>query len=616
MRFAPSHSTGRSEVSLRSSVRSDGVKGCARPRGPEPRPRWIPRMKAHCGLPCWIAFCALYSGAQQAPSGEFANLLQKASSFTQQADYSHAIPLLQQAIRMEPENASANLLLGEALLQTGHAADALTPLQKAASATPKNEAAEGFLGDAAMELGRYAMAAETFRNTTVRSPDSEQALLWWTDFSLERYRSLTFALRAFRQGRAALLKTAVETGHGDAKSRETMLRQAVGLTPRIKGVWGELGVAQSELGEEAEAEASLANARVAEPDADSTWELEAMTSAAHGDWTAANQKLVALGRRSAAELRRTLAAWPQRLTPDDAVKGEAWECLRRAAADCRLPADAAHEDAGVSAKRLFDEEQWERLAALSAPAEDSAEEWFWRGLAFARLGNCAEAIPALERGLKPGAETAASWLTYCYQLSAVRAADQLKLQGKEGAVHEIRGNILLSIRLDATQALAEYKQALTLKPNDPELLEKIADACYSQGDMEGAKQNAEAALKLNPHRIQLVKLLAQAAMSERDYPSALALLSQFGAMRPGDAWMLAQQGTAYAQTGHPDQAVQLLNAALAAGYSDERGALHFLLSVQLRKLGRAQEAKAAADEAARLAGAFQTETQGGPSAPR
>jgi tetratricopeptide (TPR) repeat protein len=271
---------------------------------------------------------------------------------------------------------------------------------------------------------------------------------------------------------------------------------------------------------------------------------------------------------------------------------------------------------GLSAKRLFDEERWEQVAALSAPAEVNTEEWFWRGLAFARLGDCSRAIPALERGLPTGAETAASWLTYCYELSAVRAADQLKSQGDEGAVHEIRGDILLSIRLDAEQAVAEYKEALTVHPKNPELLKKIAEAYFSQGNMQSAGQSAEEALALNPHRTELLKLLAQVAMSERDYPSALSRLSQLAQVEPEDAWVRVQQGTAYAQTGHPDQAVERLEPALDAGYADEKGALHALLAGQLRKLGRDQEARTASDEAVKLADAFQLQTEGMPNKPQ
>jgi tetratricopeptide (TPR) repeat protein len=388
------------------------------------------------------------------------------------------------------------------------------------------------------------------------------------------------------------------------------------VNPEIRGIWGELGVAQSELGQEADAEASLAKAHQEQPNADSTWKLEAMISAAHRDWPAANQRLLALSERSPEELQKVLALWPQKLIPGVEVKGAVWQCLRQSAPDCSLPAGPAHPHVGLSAKLLFDEERWAQIAVLSTPAENNAEEWFWHGLAFARLGDCARAIPALERGLPTGAETAASWLTYCYELSAVRAADELKSQGDESAVHEIRGDILLSIRLDAEQAVAEYKEALTVNPKNPELLKKVAQAYFSQGNMQSAGQSAEEALALTPHRIELLKLLAQVAMSERDYPSALSRLSQLAQVEPEDAWVRVQQGTAYAQTGHPDQAVELLKSALNAGYSDERGALHFLLSVQLRKLGRDQEARTASDEAAKLADAFQQQTQGRSNTPQ
>ena len=51
------------------------------------------------------------------------------------------------------------------------------------------------------------------------------------------------------------------------------------------------------------------------------------------------------------------------------------------------------------------------------------------------------------------------------------------------------------------------------------------------------------------------------------------------------------------------------NRHCGAGYPDERGALHALLAGQLRKLGREQQAKTAADEAIKLANAFQEHAQ-------
>jgi tetratricopeptide (TPR) repeat protein len=557
----------------------------------------------------------LSCAAQSAQTGVFEDLLKRGSTFNQQADFVSAIPLLRQATQLEPQNPSANFLLGVALLQSGHPADAIDPLKIALRAIPVNEAAEGNLGDAAMELGKFALAAEIFQNAAVRSPGSEQTLLWWTDFSLERYRALAFSLRASPRGRAALLLTAAESGKGRPATTEPLLRQAAGLNPAINGIWGELGVAQVQLGQEAVAEASLRKALERQPEASSTLELEAMVDAAHGAWTEAHQRLLSIGERSTSELQRMLSSWPLKLVPGVEVSGTVWQCLRQGTRNCAIRQTPNLRRDNDASRRLFDEERWEQLAALPAPSQSNTAEWFWRGLALARLGDCSHAIPALERGLPAGEETAASWLTSCYESAAVQTAEQLNAQGKDGAVHEIRGNILLSIRLDAAQAVGEYKEALSLKPKDQELLEKLAEAYFSLGNMESARQSAEEALTLNPHRAQLLRLLIKVAMSERDYPSALSLLGRLAEAQPEDAWMRVQQGTAYTQTGQPEEAVERLKLALDAGYPDEKGALHALLAGQLRKLGRDKDAKSASDEAVKLADAYQQQAQNKPDEP-
>ena len=566
-------------------------------------------MRACPGVQCLIALFAICCAAQPANPGELEDLLKKGEALNQQADYIHAIPLLRRATELAPQNPSANFLLGVALLESGHPADAVAPLRMAARANPLNEPAEGYLGDAEMEQKEFALAAETFQTAVARSPDSERALLWWTDYSLERFRVLAFSLRGSPKGRAAALRATAENGKTAATAKESFLRQAAALDPQLNGIWGELGVAQAQLAMDANATASLKTAQQRQPDASSTLQLEAMLEAASGNWPQAEKRILELGERSPAGLRKFLAVWPQRLIPDAAVKGAIWQCLRQGTTSC--PSKNAQGNT-LPVERLFQEGRWEQLAAMPAPAPNSAVEWFWRGIAFVELGDCSSAIPAFERGIKPGAETAAAWLTSCYELEAVHTADQLKAQGKEASVHQIRGDILLSIRLDPSQAAAEYTEALRLKPNNPELLEKLAEAYFSLGDMDRARQSGQEALEQNPHRRQVLRLLIHVAMNERDYPTALSLLDRLAALEPDDAWTRVQQGTAYAQTGHPEEAVQHLKSALDAGYPDEKGALHAVLAGQLRKLGRDQDANRAADQATRLADSFQQHTQSKP----
>jgi tetratricopeptide (TPR) repeat protein len=286
--------------------------------------------------------------------------------------------------------------------------------------------------------------------------------------------------------------------------------------------------------------------------------------------------------------------------------------LRRGEPNCSFRLPAANQQRSFTATQLFAEERWEQLTSLPPPAATPSPEWFWRGIAFAKLGDCTHAIPALERGLKAGGEPAAAWLMRCYELEAIHTADQLKSQGKEASVHQIRGDILLSIRLDPSKAIPEYSEALKLKPDDPQLMEKLAEAYFSLGEMTKAQEMAQKALEQNPRRKQLLLLLVRIAMSERAYPTALDLLSRLAVLEPDNAWVLVQQATAYAQTGRPQDAVQSLKPALDAGYPDEKGSLHALLAAQFRKLGRDQDARNAADEAVKLADSFQARTQGNP----
>jgi tetratricopeptide (TPR) repeat protein len=565
-------------------------------------------MSARFGLRCLISLLTVAAVAQQAKSGSLDGLLKDGASLSRQADYAHAIPILQRARQLAPRNYLANLLLGEDLLRSGHSSSALAPLRIAVEARADDETAEGYLGEAEKAQGEFALAAEAFEAAVVRSPNSEQALVGWADYCLDRFRVLGLWLRGSQRGTAALLRVQAEGTASGTPARESLLRQAAAADPEQGGIWGELGMAQAELGMRTDAEASLKTAQERQPNASSTWKLEALMAAAQGNWTETEKRLLALGGRSSVELQRALAQWPRALVPDQDVTGVIWQCLRQGLISCPVKTDAPESGAAPSAETLFAEDRWEQLAAMSPPATGESSIWFRRGVALGEIGDCARAIPSLERGVKDGAEAAGYWLIVCYGSEAGRAAAQLAAQNKEVAIHRIRGDILLSMKGDASAAEAEYSEGLRLRPKDPDLLEKRAEAYMALGDMEHARQNAQEVLIENPHREVALQLLVRVAMNERDYPEALKLLGKLVEMEPEDPWTRVQMGTAYAQTGRPQDAVRYLEPALAAGYPDEKGALHAVLAGQLRKLGREQEAKSTAEEAIRLANSFQEQS--------
>lgn len=492
------------------------------------------------------------------------------------------------------------------------------------SAPPlKQETAKGRRAD-------YAAAAEAFQKELERTPRSAELWMKWADFDLERFRVLNLELRSLQSGMAVVLRLEAEGLHSGPETREELLRQSATADPEQPGIWGELGVEQLRQGEDAahrefhsaqtgrggdgvpwreEAAATLKIAQERQPRDLWTLRLEAMMAAVQGDWKEAEGRLLELGSRSPEMLRRELRAWPRNLVPLQNIGGEIWKCVRENSAACmgkiKFPASESRD----SEEQLFAEERWEHLAALPEPPSEVPAAWFRRGVALAELNDCGRAIPALERGLDAGAETAAYWLEVCYASEAERSIARLGELGNQVAFHRVRGDFLVRVKGDMQAATEEYVKARKLQPRDPLLAERLAQAYENISDMQRAKLAGYEALALDPRRAVSLRLLASIAMNERDYPSALESLNKLLALRPNDAWARVQLGIAYAQTGQPQEALANLQPALAAGYPDERGALHAMLASVLRKLGREQEAQSAAAESDRLANLFQLHAQ-------
>lgn len=451
----------------------------------------------------------------------------------------------------------------------------------------------------------HAAVVEAFQKEIARDPRSAESWMKWADFDLERFRILELQLRTSQSGMAVMLRLEAEGLHSGLETREELLRQSATADPEQRGIWGELGLEQERRGMREEAAATLKTALERQPKDSWTLRLEATMAAARSDWKQAEEHLVELGSRSPAILDSTLQAWPRNLLPKENVEDDIWECVRKNSQGCVERIRFAARQVKASEEQLFAEERWEQLTALPEPPGEVPAAWFQRGVALAQLKDCARAIPALERGLDVGAEAAAYWLELCYASEAERSIARLRESGNQAAFHRVRGDFLVRVKGDMQAATEEYVEARKLEPRDPLLAERLAQAYENIGDMQPAKLAARDALVLDPRRAVSLRLLASIAMNERDYPSALESLNKLLALRPNDGWTRVQLGIAYAQTARPQEALANLQPALAAGYPDERGALHAMLASVLHKLGREQEAQSAATESDRLSNLFQ-----------
>jgi tetratricopeptide (TPR) repeat protein len=550
-----------------------------------------------------LLFCAAASAAD---SAQFDRLVKEGLAFHERADYVHSIPILQRAVHLEPRSYMANLLLGVDLLRSGKVADAMVHLEIAVAANPKESSAAEALAMAATEAGDFAKAAEVLQAAAERSGRRGKPVQALAGFYLERFRVLGDGLRRSKSGEGVALRVEAASHAEGGAARASLLQQAAQANPDQRGIWGELGVAQLELRNRAGVEASLGEAQKRDPDGAETLQLEALLAAVEGRWIEAEGLLQKVDARSAAQLQRVLVNWPSALVPEKDVKGAVWDCLRNRATACKLTAAPPQTAHGMEAETLYAQGRWEQLEALPHAASWGKPEWLWRGVALAETGNCPGAIPALEQGIGGGDESyGLFWLEICYANEAEHAAGMLNDAGDRPAFHQLRGDVFLQLNRNADKAEEQYAEALKLRPNDPQLLERSAKALMALSQTDEARRLALAALAIDPQQEEALRTLAEIEIGQRNYKEAIAPLKQLAVLHPGDPWPRVELGRAYAQLDQPEQALRYLEPALASGYPDQKGGLHAILSRVLRRVGREEEAKQAAAEAARLADAAQ-----------
>jgi predicted Zn-dependent protease len=558
-----------------------------------------------------IISLAAATAVNAAAQGDLAAQLKQAAGYHESADYRHSIPLLKRIVQQSPHNYLANLLLGEDLLHSGNVQEAIAPLKVASRVRPQDATAEVYLADAVASSGDFVLASESLQAGMLRSGASEQFLEAWASYCLERYRLVGLGLRTTKRGEAVALRVEAASHPEGSEARESLLVESATANPDQPGIWGELGISQLELGKRAEVLESLKAAQQREPQAIESLQFEALLAAAEHNWPQAQERLVTIGARSPAEFKSALELWRHVLAPGAQSGGSLGDCLRNPAGPCPLAEKQPQGGNSLSAKELYAQGRWEQLMMLPKPTTDDRPQWLWLGVALAKTGKCPQAIPSLERGVKADEWVAGFWLEMCYSSEAERTAVRLKAESDQGAAHQLQGDVLLRLRGDAAGALAQYQEALKSRSKDPRLHERLAEAYTRLGDVKHARSAALAALAIDPHRSAALRILGSLAMNNRDYDQALPWLRRLVQEEPADRSVHVELAKALAQTGNAAEALQQLAPALAAGYPDEKGALHALEARVLRELGRDDEAAKAAAEARRLSDAAQAlETNG------
>lgn len=149
-----------------------------------------------------------------------------------------AIPVLQKALRINPNLPPAHLFLGASFLKTGQAAQALAPLQKFIAAQPDHPPSRQMMADAALSLGKTELAVPHLEKLAAMQPD--RAAVW---YELGRAYEAT-AFDTFQQ----MEKSFPESGPwfallADSRSKTNQrraayffYRKALEKSPRLRGL--------------------------------------------------------------------------------------------------------------------------------------------------------------------------------------------------------------------------------------------------------------------------------------------------------------------------------------------------------------------------------------------
>ena len=559
----------------------------------------------------FLLLVALLGSGSNAPAQDVHSLVQQAFTLHQKGQFADALPLLRRAYALDPNDYFVNLLLGIDSLRTGSPQIAVPYLKKASALRPREEYPLDYLAEAYARQRLYGDAADAFLAAVKIGPESSDSAVAFVDFAVSRFAAISTRLRSSATGLAAEYRLRSLSAADDDASRLSNLQRAADLDDSAPGIWTDLSWAALSANQIRTAHDCVRKALAANPNDLRAWIADARLAAEQSDWKHVVERLNAVARRSPAVLSGAIAEWPSALVPPAKFRlsgpaAEFMACVREAQHMCLVP--PVRPPSGSEPGRLFKEQRWEALSKLPVARDAPAATWLHRGIALASLDICARAIPSLERAVRKASPEVYGMylLSWCYSREAGRVADGVQHSAdNEVSMHIMRGDIFLRLQEKADLALAEYRLAAAKESSDPALLERLAEAEFGAGQLDEARREAAAALKINARGLRAEGTLAKIAMQERDYQTALPYLRDLVQSDPSDLTTRVDLGRACAQTGALNDALDNLQLAIAHGYPDEKGSLHSLLGTVLKKMGRDAQAEQAFAEAARLSDAFQ-----------
>lgn len=380
------------------------------------------------------------------------------SALAKSGDLDGAVTSFQKALALEPNSWAAHLNLGLALRENGDAAGALVHLRSVAQAQPKNPTVQCELGQTLRQNGDLSAAVNAFERALDIDPEMREAY-YGLGFTLKQQaaasrKASTQSLATNQYDEQA--KSAIS--RGDLNAAKEQLLEALAADEKDGDAHNLLGYILGQQGDTASALTHLQRAVTLRPD----------SADVHYNYGAA---LWYSGAKTQAisELKTSV-----RLDP-------------AAAASYALLGMAQREQGDVADARL-------NLGRAIALSPTTASSFIDLGIVFLRQNLLQHAVAQFEAGLNAAsAVPAPDWDA---AISGLREAGSHGTASPE--VHNIIGLMLGRKGSDTSQVVAEFNEALRLRPDYAEGHNNLGLVLAQNGDDEKASSEFREAVRIRP----------------------------------------------------------------------------------------------------------------------
>jgi cellulose synthase operon protein C len=493
----------------------------------------------------------------------------------------NGIAELESAYRKDPRQRQAAVALGHLYLQTNQARKAIPVAEQLVKLQGNNAQYQNLLGMALGQSGNVAGARMAFEKAIAINPNLHQAKL-------------------------NLVKVDIATSaYAAATARLSDLLKAV---PNFPEALYELAVIAERKGQPADAQRWLEKARDVAGSGDTRWDLALMElHLRHDRPSLALDAAKSASAKKPDDLQVLLSYSRAQLANGDTVAAKT--ALNRATrfAEYDAPSQvqiaglqmAANNPAGAAyslEKGLSGRPDFLPALAMMAQVEMRQGEF---DKADKRARDIIAQHPKLDIGYSLQGEVALARNQPSGAIDAFRKAHQIA----PSTASLIRLFRAMSGQDDGKPALSLAEQWLKTHPQDVSVQKALADGYARAGEFKSAKLAYETALKLNSDDAEALNNLANIQLRLGD-PAAIKTAEMALTHSPGNPLVIDTLGWALLQNGQTDRALQLLRDARLRQPGNPE--IRFHLAVALAKTGRNSEARQELEVAVKNVNGFES----------